>query len=152
MAQCKVYGVYNAQQLVSQGNVPFNNLFNFIYIGNIARYRNQKTMEEIMLQIPVNEVIKDALINHEGKCGMLCDLVLSYERAEWDKINKYAEELQIPTNSIAQVYFDSVESVNEIWNEMTTLPEKSAVFLSQAASHIFLLKLGKCVFRLSFFL
>ena len=46
------------------------------------------TMEEIMLQIPVNEVIKDALINHEGKCGMLCDLVLSYERAEWDKINK----------------------------------------------------------------
>ena len=76
------------------------------------------TMEEIMLQIPVNEVIKDALINHEGKCGMLCDLVLSYERAEWDKINKYAEELQIPTNSIAQVYFDSVESVNEIWNEL----------------------------------
>ncbi len=76
------------------------------------------TMEEIMEQIPVNEVIKDALINHEGKCGMLCDLVLSYERAEWDKINKYAEELQIPTNSIAQVYFDSVESVNDIWNEL----------------------------------
>lgn len=75
-------------------------------------------MEEIMEQIPVNEVIKDALVRHEGKCGILCDLVLSYERAEWDKINKYAEELQIPTNAIAQVYFDSVENVNEIWREL----------------------------------
>lgn len=75
-------------------------------------------MEEIMEQIPVNEVIKDALVKHEGKCGMLCELVLGYERAEWDKISRLAEELQIPTNAIAQIYFDSVESVNEIWREL----------------------------------
>lgn len=75
-------------------------------------------MEEIMEQIPVNEMIKDALVKHEGRCGMLCDLVLGYERAEWDKINHLAGELQIPTNAIAQIYFDSVESVNEIWREL----------------------------------
>lgn len=75
-------------------------------------------MEEIMEQIPVNEMIKDALVKHEGRCGMLCDLVLGYERAEWDKINYLAGELQIPTNAIAQIYFDSVESVNEIWREL----------------------------------
>ncbi|MBS4959371.1 MAG: HDOD domain-containing protein [Clostridiales bacterium] len=76
-------------------------------------------MSEIMDALPVTDIIKNALVKHEGRCGILYDLVLSYERAEWDNINKYAEELGIPANCLAQVYFDCVENVNEIWKGLS---------------------------------
>lgn len=75
-------------------------------------------MEEILAAVPLNEIIRDALVKQEGRCALLLDLVFSYERAEWDNIKKYAEMLGIPANYIAQTYFDCVESVNQIWNDL----------------------------------
>ena len=75
-------------------------------------------MEDILQEVPLNDTIRNALIRHEGRCAILLDLVESYERAEWDNIKKYAEELGIPGNYIAQIYFDCVEDVNQIWKEL----------------------------------
>ena len=41
------------------------------------------TLEEILQEIPISDVVKDGMIKHEGKAGQLFDLVLSYERADW---------------------------------------------------------------------
>lgn len=75
-------------------------------------------MEEILQNVPLDEIIRDALILRKGRCGLLLELVFSYERAEWESINKYVKELGIPANAIAQVYFDCVENVNELWREL----------------------------------
>lgn len=75
-------------------------------------------LEDILREVPLSETIRDALLRGEGRCGILLDLVLSYERAEWDNIKKYAEKLEIPGNYIAQIYFDCVEDVNQIWKEL----------------------------------
>lgn len=76
-------------------------------------------LEEILAQIPLREEIKDALLQHTGRCGMLYDLALCYERADWGKIDHLAEELGIPSNLLTSLYFNCMEEVNRIWNEMT---------------------------------
>lgn len=50
---------------------------------------------------------------------MLYQLALSYEQADWGKIDKLAEELGIPTNLLTSLYFNCMEEVNRVWSEIT---------------------------------
>lgn len=83
-------------------------------------YLIDATMEEIFDEIPIRIEIKEAIMQHKGRCGMLYLLVLSYEKADWGNITKYAEMLGIPKNIIAQIYFDCVEDVNQTWEGLTS--------------------------------
>lgn len=76
-------------------------------------------MEEILEPVPVADEIKAALLHHEGRCGALYDLVISYERADWKKINQYAEMLGISTNVLTSIYFTCTEEVNNTWRQLT---------------------------------
>lgn len=76
-------------------------------------------LEEILAEVPVADEIKQALLKHEGPCGALYDLVLSYEHADWGKIYGLAESLQIPTNLLTSLYFECMDSVNTIWKDLT---------------------------------
>ena len=76
-------------------------------------------LEEILAQVPLRQEAKDALLHHTGRCGMLYDLALCYERADWSKIDGLAGELGIPTNLLTSVYFNCMEEVNRVWAEIT---------------------------------
>lgn len=82
------------------------------------------TLEEILQEIPISDVVKDAMIKHEGKAGKLFDLVLSYERADWKATKTLAGELELQTNVLAQAYIDCVEEVNGIWESLTDNSEE----------------------------
>lgn len=92
-------------------------------------------MEDILKEVPLSDTIRNALLRNEGRCGILLDLVLSYERADWDNIKKYAEKLEIPGNYMAQIYFDCVEDVNQIWKELkeTNFEELEEELAAEAA-------------------
>ncbi len=75
-------------------------------------------LSEILEQIPLCKEAKEGLLNHAGPCGQLYDLVLAYEWGDWAKIDAMAAALSIPTNLITSLYFNCVEDVNRIWNEM----------------------------------
>lgn len=77
------------------------------------------TLEEILQEIPISDVVKDGMIKHEGKAGQLFDLVLAYERADWKGTKALAGELGLETNILAQAYIDRVEEVNSIWESLT---------------------------------
>lgn len=76
-------------------------------------------LEDILTEIPVLDEIKEALIHHTGRCGVLYDLVLSYEQADWGAISKGAEQLGIPSNLLTSVYFNCMEEVNATWKQLT---------------------------------
>ena len=76
-------------------------------------------LEEILAEVPVDDAIKAALLSHEGRCGKLYDLVLSYESANWEQITILAEELGIPGNLLTSVYFICMENVNTLWEQLT---------------------------------
>ena len=55
------------------------------------------------------------MLYQKGSAGKLFALLLSYERADWDRITTLADELHIPTNLLTSLYFDSVDRANMIW-------------------------------------
>jgi len=59
------------------------------------------------------------LLHRTGRCGMLFSLALSYERADWKKIDELANGLGIPTNLLTSLYFSCMEEVNRIWQDIT---------------------------------
>ena len=81
----------------------------------------QMPLEEVLEQLPIGDEVKDALLKQEGKAGTLFKLILSYERADWKTMAICAEELGIQQSHIAQKYFECVESVNSIWESLTSV-------------------------------
>ena len=75
-------------------------------------------LEEILEEVPVADEVKAALIHGEGRCGMLYNLVLSYETANWNAITTYAEELGIPNQVLTNIYFTCMEDVNFLWDQL----------------------------------
>ena len=80
-------------------------------------------MEEILAEIPVAKPVKEALLTYEGPCGALYKLVLSYERADWGSIGGLAEELGIPLNQLTDTYFQCLDEVNNIWQQLMSVQE-----------------------------
>ncbi|MBD5133611.1 MAG: HDOD domain-containing protein [Clostridiales bacterium] len=76
-------------------------------------------MEDLLAEVPVADEIKAALLRREGRCGMLYELVLSYESADWERITVLAEELGIPDNMMTSIYFICMENVNTLWEQLT---------------------------------
>ncbi|MCI8599439.1 MAG: HDOD domain-containing protein [Lachnospiraceae bacterium] len=77
------------------------------------------TLEEILQEIPIEQDIKTAMVEHTGKAGRLFELVLSYENADWKAIKEISKELDLSTGVLAQTYIDCVEEVNGIWDSLT---------------------------------
>lgn len=75
-------------------------------------------MEDILADLPISSEVKEALLNHSGRCGVLYDLVLSYERADWSTIGSMAETLEIPVNLLTNTYFQCLGEVNSIWKQL----------------------------------
>lgn len=81
-------------------------------------------LEEILEDIPLPDVVRDALVEHTGIGGALFDMVLCYEQADWKRLRQYTSQFNIPANVIAQIYMDSVEEVNEIWDNLSSDVER----------------------------
>ncbi len=76
-------------------------------------------LTEILSEIPLVEEVKQALLLHQGRAGLLYDLTLSYEKADWDGIATLAEALEIPTNLLTTTYFNCMEEIKLTWNQLT---------------------------------
>lgn len=81
-------------------------------------------MADILKDIPVAEPIKEALLTGKGRCGLLYQLVLSYEKGDWDHIHPLAEQLSISEEVLTGVYFTCMESVNALWMQLTHVSPK----------------------------
>ena len=75
-------------------------------------------MSEILREMPVAEEVKTALLTREGPSGMLYDLVLSYENADWDRVNQLSEQLGIPPQLLTTLYFSCMETANQVWDNI----------------------------------
>ena len=75
-------------------------------------------LEDILSEIAISDKVKEALLTHEGRCGLLYDLILAYERADWSAINRMAEELGLPMDRLPEIYFQCLDDVNHIWEQL----------------------------------
>lgn len=75
-------------------------------------------LESAIEPLPISEEIKQALLAGEGVCGLLYQLVLKYDNADWKGMAPLAAELNIDANIVSQKYLECVEFVNQIWNDL----------------------------------
>lgn len=102
-------------------NCPINKTDAYLMgMFSTLEYMVNASEEEILSEIPVNPIVKEALITKEGVPGQVFQLLLAYEQADWKQSKKISEELGLPTYLLAQTYIDCVNVVNEIWNGLTT--------------------------------
>lgn len=83
-------------------------------------YMVDATEEELLEEIPVDDSVRLALTRKEGISGMIYQLLLAYEEADWKVSSELSEKLGLPTSLLAQTYVDCIDTVNDIWKGLTT--------------------------------
>ncbi len=111
---CSALMNYAKNMLISKPDAYMMGMFSTL------NYLIDAPMDEILEQVPLRDEAKEALLKRTGRCGMLYDLALSYEEADWSRIDDLAEALGIPTNLLTSVYFNCMEEVNRVWKEITS--------------------------------
>jgi len=108
---------YSLLKIVNSAYFALNDAY-LMGMFSTLNYLIAAPLDEILAEIPITQEVKDALLLHEGRCGKLYDLVLSYERADWAAIGDLAGELGIPVNLLTNSYFQCLEEVNGIWGQL----------------------------------
>lgn len=80
-------------------------------------------LEETLAEVSISDDIKNALLNWSGPAGALYALVLSYEGADWDKVNKLCEMLGIAPSLLTTLYFECMEQANQVWENINNMSE-----------------------------
>jgi EAL and modified HD-GYP domain-containing signal transduction protein len=104
---------YTSQMPISKSEAYLMGMFSTL------NYLIDAPLEDILSEVPISTDIKNALLHHEGRAGILFDLTLSYERADWQEISVLAAQLDIPTNLLTSVYFNCMDEVNMTWKQLT---------------------------------
>ena len=81
-------------------------------------------LEETLAEVPISKQIKDALLKWTGPAGALYALLLSYEGADWEKVNALCELLGIAPSLMTPLYFTCMEQADEIWKSANEMNRK----------------------------
>jgi len=111
---CSDLITYTKKVPISKGEAYLMGMFSTL------NYLIDAPLEDILSEVPLADELKAALLHQEGPCGALYSLVLSYERADWNRVDTLAEQLEVPTNLLTSLYFNCMDSVNTMWRELTT--------------------------------
>lgn len=75
-------------------------------------------IENVLKKIKVTQNIKDALLHGEGVLGDLLNLIIFYEKGNWDEINKLCNIIDIDSTELSNYYFESVQESSDIVNRI----------------------------------
>ncbi|MBN4054555.1 HDOD domain-containing protein [Nitrospira defluvii] len=65
-------------------------------------------LEVILEKLPISSDVKDALLRKEGLLGEAYQLILAYEKGEWEKTSEINVKLRIGDEQVSQFYVDAV--------------------------------------------
>lgn len=73
-----------------------------------------QSLAELMAEIPLDDEIKTALLNHSGNLGAVLELALAYDHADWGKVLTILSELKGDFEIAAQCYDIAISKVSEV--------------------------------------
>ena len=77
----------------------------------------QRSMKDIVEDLPVEEELKRALVERENTLGYILNIVEAYEFMKIDRISYYAEKINVDNSTIVQLYVEAIEWVNNLVNK-----------------------------------
>lgn len=91
-----------------------------------------KPFDKIFKEIPMSQNVKDAITNKPtSPLYDMFQVVLSYEKADWDKLDNYTSKLLLKSNEIPDLYFESVSWANKYVFTVDELEEEERIKNSQ---------------------
>jgi EAL and modified HD-GYP domain-containing signal transduction protein len=74
-----------------------------------------RPMEEALAQIPVSQEIRDTLLGRSTTLSPTWNLVLAYERADWDQVKELVRLSDVSAGRLPGLYRDAVQWVDRIY-------------------------------------
>ena len=72
-------------------------------------------IDTILADLPLAGDIKRALLGEEGQLRDVYELVLAYEKGDWDELGRKASRLGLDEREVKEFYLQSLEQANEIF-------------------------------------
>ncbi|WP_237485540.1 EAL and HDOD domain-containing protein [Vibrio hippocampi] len=69
---------------------------------------------ELVEKMPINSLVKVALVTGQGKLGHMLSLVKAYEVAEWDKVSGLCNKLKLNDEQLAKHYDASIKWTEDL--------------------------------------
>lgn len=73
-------------------------------------------LSTILNELPISKEIKNALLGEQSEFKNVYDLVLFYEKGDWENLLVITEKLKLSETEIMECYIQSLEMVNQILN------------------------------------
>ena len=69
-----------------------------------------RPLQEILAELPIPEEVKMALVGDDNQLRDIFELIVSYEKGNWDRFSLFAEKLRLDEGIIPQHYFKALDS------------------------------------------
>ncbi|PRR82301.1 EAL and HDOD domain-containing protein [Clostridium vincentii] len=79
--------------------------------SNLDVFMN-RSMKDIIVEIPLEEEAKDALLGCENDLSGILNLVKAYEKMDMKKVEEYSDKLNIDKKGLINIYIESIEWLN----------------------------------------
>jgi len=75
-----------------------------------------KPLQEIIDEIPVADDVKDALLGNVNPLREIYDVIIAYERGEWDVLAEKTARLDVPESEVSRLYITALQWVQQIFS------------------------------------
>lgn len=73
-----------------------------------------RPIEDILSELPISEAIKEALMGREGHYKNIYQLIIAYEKANWETFMAYASMLGLDSSTVPDLYVQSLTWANQV--------------------------------------
>ena len=73
-----------------------------------------RTLDDLLTELPIAQEIKDGLLREGGIYTKIMDLIIAYEKGEWDKIHNYFHKKGLKDEIVSEAYLQAIDWSNKI--------------------------------------
>lgn len=73
-----------------------------------------RPLAEVLVELPLTTEIKQALLGEDNRFGLIYNLILSYEKADWVNVSGYAQRAGLDEIEIPKLYLQALTTVNQL--------------------------------------
>ena len=81
-----------------------------------------RPLPEILAELPLEENIKDVLLEGKGRAQNILELVRAFEKADWEALWLFSHQLGLDQEKLPRLYLEAVE-----WATFLSTPDYEAV-------------------------
>lgn len=76
-----------------------------------------RPLNEILTELPIPKEVKKALEGEDNQLRDIFELIVSYEKGNWNQFSIYAEKLRIDEAIMPQIYFEALDSAEGLYHQ-----------------------------------